>query len=136
MELEEKVRRLGQLRVLRREADMLSQRVAELEQAARGGERISGLPGQWRLAEGEGTPGELARLWKRLEERRTRCLEELGALYALIDDIDDSLLRQILTYRYVDGDCWRQVAERIGEKDEQYPRRLHNRFLERWEMER
>ena len=43
--------------------------------------------------------------------------------------IDDSLMRQIMTYRYIDGDTWQMIAARIGEWDEQYPRRLHNRYL-------
>ena len=72
---------------------------------------------------------KLTLLWEKLESRRERCLDLLGELYAFIDDIDDSLLRQIFTYRYIDGESWRVVAEHIGEKDEQYPRRLHNRYL-------
>ena len=71
----------------------------------------------------------LVALWRQLEARRARCLRLLGALYEFIDNVDDSLMRQILTYRYIDGLTWQGVAASIGEWDEQYPRRLHNRFL-------
>ena len=132
MEVREKVRRLEQLRHLRREVDLLSQRIAELELTARGASgRVTGMP---RTALPKDADGRLARLRDRLEDRRQRCLDLLGALYAFIDDIDDSLMRQIVTYRYIDGDTWQAVAIRIGERDEQYPRRLHNRFLERVEV--
>ena len=67
---------------------------------------------------------------ERLERRRWRCMEMLGALYAFIDDIDDSKMRQIMSYRYIDGETWQRIAFLIGESDEQYPRRLHNRFLQ------
>ncbi len=133
MDVREKVKRLEQLRHLRAEVDLLSQRIAELEQAARGGGgRITGLPRCARRGKGSDVrDAKLADLWDRLEDRRERCLDLLGALYAFIDDVDDSMMRQILTYRYIDGDTWQAVAIRIGERDEQYPRRLHNRFLER-----
>lgn len=132
MDVKEKIEALNQLKYLRREVDMLSQRIAELELAAQGGVgRITGMP---RRAAARDRTGECAvritALWDRLEARRTRCMELLGALYAFIDDIDDSLTRQIITYRYIDGETWQRVARRIGEADEQYPRRIHNRFLE------
>ena len=131
MEVREKARRLEQLRDLKGEVDMLSQRIAELELAAQGGVgRITGMPGGPRLKDRTGEiAAKLVDLWALLEARRVRCLDLLGALYAFIDDIDDSLMRQIMTYRYIDGESWQGVAERIGEKDEQYPRRLHNRYL-------
>ena len=64
-----------------------------------------------------------------MEERRWACMEELGCLYAFIDAIPDSRLRRIFSFRYIDGLSWLQVAFRIGEHDEQYPRRLHNRYV-------
>ena len=119
MDVKQKVRCLKQLRYLRGEVDQLSQRIARLEQAAR---------------DGAGSRARLEAMRGRLARRREECMEQLGALYAFIDDIDDSLMRQIVTYRYIDGDTWQAVAIRIGERDEQYPRRLHNRFLERTDV--
>lgn len=128
MEIREKVARLEQLKHLRREVDALSQRVAELERAARGGEgRVTGLPRR-RDPAGDDT-ARLAELRDRLADRRTRCMEELGRLYAFIDDIPDSFTRQIFTCRYIDGDTWQRVAFRVGNTDEQIPRKYHNRYL-------
>lgn len=137
MTLKEKAAVLDQLRPLRREVDMLSQRIAELELAARGGAgRVSGLPGAVARWGGKGNvPAKLAAMAERLDERRSRCMDVLGALYDFIDGVEDSRMRLILTCRYVDGDTWQRVAFRIGESDEQYPRRLHNRFLEGLDME-
>ena len=119
MDVKQKVRCLKQLRYLRGEVDQLSQRIARLEQAAR---------------DGAGSRARLEAMRGRLARRREECMEQLGALYAFIDDIDDSLTRQIMASRYIDGYAWRCVAGIIGERDEQYPRRLHNRFLARTEL--
>ncbi len=128
MDVKQKVERLAQLRRLQDEVDLLSQRMAELELAAKGGAgHVTGLPGR----PPKGGAAKLQAMWQMLEARRERCLTLLGALYAFIDDIDDSLMRQIMIYRYIDGLTWEGVAASIGELDEQYPRRRHNRFLAR-----
>ena len=132
MDMREKVGLLEQLRYLKREVDLLSQRIAEMELAAQGGVgRITGMPRSRGLGD---VTGEFAvkilEIQERLERRRWRCMEMLGALYAFIDDIDDSKMRQIMSYRYIDGETWQRIAFLIGESDEQYPRRLHNRFLQ------
>lgn len=136
LDMREAIRQLEQLKYLRREVDMLSQRIAELELAAQGGVgRITGLPGGGRRMDRTGDFGAMiADLTDRLEARRTRCMELLGALYEFIDDIDDSLLRQIFTHRYIDGETWQQVAFHVGNVDEQIPRKLHNRYLQRAEI--
>ena len=135
--MQEKVACLEQLKHLRREVDLLSQRVAELEYAAWGGAgRITGMP---RAAANWDRPGDCAvkivELGRKLEARRARCLTLLGALYDFIDGIDDSLLRQIFTYRYIDGDSWQRVAARVGGMEESGPRKLHNRYLEQVELD-
>ena len=116
MDLKQKVGCLKQLRYLKGEVDQLSQRIARLEALSDAG---------WPDA------AALGALRERLGLRRRHCMEMLGAMYAFIDDIDDSLTRQIMAYRYIDGFTWRQIAGCISERDEQYPRRLHNRFLAR-----
>lgn len=135
MVFEEMVRRLSALTALKREIDDLSQRIADLEWKAQNCEgRIRGLPG---------TPPEMAgRLREaaadareRMEARRLSSMVELGRLYAFIDDIPDAQLRLILSARYIDGMSWKQVAFKIGEYDEQVPRRIHNRALKRMAAE-
>ena len=119
MDIKNKIVRLRQLSLWKREVDALSQQIAALQ--------------AWR-GETDGDAEEaqaLDRLLHRLAWRRSDCMEGIGALYEFIDDVEDSRMRQILTGRYIEGLSWQQVARSIGEKDEQYPRRLHNRFLER-----
>lgn len=131
MRKEDWVKRLSQLRSLKREVNELSQRIATLENEARGGvSRFSRLP---RGSAAEDHMAEcavrLSEMRDRLTEKRLACMEELGRLYAMIDDVDDSLTRRVLSFRYIDGLSWQVIAFRIGESDEQVPRRIHNRYL-------
>lgn len=45
---------------------------------------------------------------------RERCMEEYNRLMAEIAKVPDSLARQVLTYRYINGLSWPQVAAHIG----------------------
>lgn len=129
--------RLSQLRALRAEVEMLAARVEEIETAARGGgRRITGMPRAGSISDPVARYGvELVQLRGQLERRMERCAAELRQLYALIDRIEDSAVRQVMTYRYVDGMSWQQVAFAMGEFDEQYPRRLHNRFIQKLQVD-
>ena len=115
------VARLSQLGCLKREVDELSQRIARLETEAMGGVgRITGMPGARRTADRTAEFAvRLAEVRGRMERRRLDCMEELGRLYAFIDDVE-----------YIDGLSWQAIAFRIGETDEQVPRRLHNRLIQ------
>ena len=131
MEMKDMIERLSQLRHLKREVDELSQRIGELEERAMGGSaRPMGMLRSGRLDDRVArAAASLADLRDRMARRRLDCLEELGRLYAFIDDLPDSQLRQIFAARYIDGLSWQNAARRIGETDEQVPRRLHNRAL-------
>ena len=131
MEMKDMIERLSQLRHLKREVDELSQRIGELEERAMGGSaRPMGMLRSGRLDDRVArAAASLADLRDRMARRRLDCLEELGRLYAFIDDLPDSQLRQIFAARYIDGLSWQNVARRSGETDEQVPRRLHNRAL-------
>lgn len=65
----------------------------------------------------------------RLKKQRLRCREERQKISDFIESIADSELRRIFRYRYFDGLSWQAVAMKIGEHDESYPRRKHNKFL-------
>ncbi len=76
---------------------------------------VSGIPeksysGAWELRE------ELGELKLRLQARKTECDWEYIRLNNYIQSIDDSLIRQILTYKYINNLPWEQVAKHIGEK--------------------
>lgn len=120
MSEKELVKRLSQLTQMRREVDELSQRIGQIELAQRG--RVT-APGAERALAG------LEDARSRMEARRLSCMEELGRLYAFIDAIPDSRLRRIFSFRYIDGLTWLQVAFKIGEYDEQVPRKAHGRYV-------
>lgn len=49
-----------------------------------------------------------------------------------VHSIPDSITRRIFTYRYLDGKIrpsWQWIAFKIGEHDEQIPRKKHNKYL-------
>lgn len=131
MEFKGMVEWLSQVTALKREIDDLSQRVAALEWEARGCRgRVSGLPHP--RAETESAIAAKAEaLRAKMDARRLERMEELGRLYAFIDDIPNARLRLIFSLRYLDGLTWQQIAFKIGEYDEQIPRRLHNQALKR-----
>jgi len=124
MDVRQKVAQLKQLRYLKGEVILLSQRLerleAEIERAGRA---------RWRGRPVVEHGARLVALRERLARRRADCMVRLEALCAYIDGIDDSRMRRIMAARYIDGLTWKGVAACIGERDEQYPRRLHNRFL-------
>ena len=126
MDVKGKIEQLKQVRFLKGEVILLSQRIERLEAEITGNARC-----RWRgrAALAHGT--QLVSMRDALAARRAACMAQLTALHRYIDGIDDSRMRQIMAARYVDGLSWKEVAARIGERDEQYPRRLHNRFLMR-----
>ena len=122
MQKNELVKRLSQLKDMKREVDELSQRIAQIELKQHGRNLAPG-PASERARAG------LEDARSRMESRRCACMEELGRLYAFIDDIPDSRLRRIFSFRYLEGLTWLQIAFRIGECDEQVPRRAHDRYV-------
>lgn len=74
---------------------------------------------------------------KRLQRQLKRRIDELVDLveetYEYIDNIDDSLIRQIITLRYVNGLTWEQVAASIGGNNTaDSVRMMHDRFLKKY----
>jgi len=72
---------------------------------------------------------------KRLKEKLQRRVDDLIDLVVEINEyietIDDSLLRQIITLRHVNGLTWDQVAASIGGGNTaDSVRMMHDRFLE------
>ena len=74
---------------------------------------------------------EIADTLKLIELKQEQSIIEYNRLNRYICEIPDSEIRQIMSLRYINGLSWHQVANRIGEYDESYPRRKHNRFLQK-----
>lgn len=66
----------------------------------------------------------------KLERLEQDVLEQLTIAQEYIEGIENSRMRRILTYRYIDNLKWFQVAQRIGGKcSAESIRKEHDRFL-------
>lgn len=52
-----------------------------------------------------------------LEERRARLEEQLEEIDGFIDGLQDSQLRQIIQYHYIDGHSWVKTARLVNNKE-------------------
>lgn len=70
------------------------------------------------------------KLQRRLEKRVKQLVQLIEDTYEYIENIDDSLIRQIITLRHINGLTWEQVAARIGGNNTaDSVRMMHDRFL-------
>lgn len=73
---------------------------------------------------------KLARLERKLNRRIDELTDLIEETYESIENIGDSLIRQIITLRYVNGLTWDQVAAHIGGNNTaDSVRMMCNRFL-------
>lgn len=110
------LRELSQLYYLNREIEMDQRRLQELEaKVLPGAQVITGMPHGSGVTDIVGRYGaEIADLRGIIEAKHQQCLYERSRLERYIAGIDDSLLRQIFTYRFVNGLPWNQVAACVG----------------------
>ncbi len=110
------LKELSQLYYLNREIDMDKKRLQELEaQAVSITPNLSGMPRSPGVSDKVGRyAAEIADLKGIIEAKHQQCLYERSRLERYIADLDDSLLRQVLTYRFVNGLPWEQVAACVG----------------------
>jgi len=123
---------LSQLYYLNREIEWQQRRLSELEHRATSRPtHITGMPRHKRVTDKVGDFAvEIADLGAQIDVNIKRCFSELIRLTRYIDSLDDSLVRLILSLRYINGLSWRQVALNIGgESTEDSVRMIHNRFL-------
>lgn len=89
--------------------------------------RIQGFP----VPEYERKRASLKTYKLQLELADEKLLELLNAVEEYIQGIEDSRMRRIMRYRYIDGLSWVQVAHRMGgHHTEESCRKTHDRFLE------
>lgn len=89
--------------------------------------KVSGFPEM----EYQTKMGRLKRLRMRLELADDQLLEFLIGVEEYIESIEDSRMRMIMRYRYMDGMTWRQIAKAVGGVTEEAVRIEHARFLEK-----
>lgn len=79
----------------------------------------------------KGYSNRINRLQRRLQGQLEELMDITDKAYEYIEGIDDSLIRQILTYRYINGLSWTQVAAHIGGGNTADSVRMaHNRFFQ------
>ena len=122
---------LSQLYYLNCEIEEQQRRFAELEAIATScTANITGLPKTDGIADKIAKYAiEIADLKGLLDLNLKKCFYELNRLNRYIQSVEESQMRLILSLRYINGLTWLQIAFSIGETDESYPRRKHNKFL-------
>ncbi len=110
------LKELSQLYCLNREIEMDLRRLQALEERALpGAQAITGLPHGKGVIDIVGDcAAEVVDLRGIIEAKQRQCLYERNRLERYIAGIDDSLVRQIFTYRFINGLSWRQVAACVG----------------------
>ncbi len=134
---------LSQLRYLHKEIELLKQQIADAEKNMAeysASDVVTGSNPVWPYQkrsfhiEGIAVPEyekKLKRLKRKLQRRINELMDMREELEEYIDTVQDSLIRQILILRYVNGLSWQQVAASIGGGNTaDSVRMIHNRFLQ------
>ncbi len=126
---------LSQLYYLKREIRNDEQRLMELEAAATSiTQNISGMPGSGRKSDKTAIAVEIADLENIIRCKKEMCISHYNQIMRYIASIDDSLIRQVITYRHVDMMKWRDIAQKIGGgNSEDGIRMAYKRYLEKAE---
>lgn len=124
---------LSQLYYLQREILSDEQRLAELEAAATSTTgNISGIPGSGKISDKTAIAAEIADIKSIIRSKKDMCIAHYNQIMRYVAGIDDSLIRQIITYRHIDMMKWRDIAQKIGGgNSEDGLRKLYVRYLEK-----
>ena len=107
---------LSKLYHLKKEIEMQRKRLYELETIAKScSVRITGMPHGTGISDKVGKyASQIADLKCLLDLNLKKCFFELNRLTEYIQSVDDSLVRQIMTYRYIHGFSWQKTASSVG----------------------
>lgn len=122
---------LSKLFYLNREIEQDRIRLLELESVATGSTAyITGMPHATFMTDKTALAAEIADIRNGIEAKIMLSVTEYNRLMRFIATVDDSLMRQILTFRHINGFDWRQVATHIGGGNtEAGVRQAHSRYL-------
>ena len=107
---------LSQLYYLKKEIKEQQRRLKELEILATNcTANVTGLPNGNGVSDKIANYAtEIADLKSLLDLNLKKCFYELNRLDRFIQSIDDPLLRQIITYRFINGYSWAKISYTIG----------------------
>lgn len=121
---------LSQLYYLNREVEQLQERCEELRGAV---EKVTSIITDMpRGGQRNDLKDELIDLIDLLALKQKQCLIEQSRIERYINNIPDSLTRQIFALRFINGLSWRQVAFSVGGGNtEESVRQLAHRYLKK-----
>lgn len=123
-------RELSQLWYLNREIAHEQERLRQLRAAATDtAAKVSGLPRGGGIGDKTALAALIADSEAVIAAKTQLCIVEYNRLNRFIASVEDSLTRQILAFRYVDGMNWHQVARHSGCGSESTVRSIVDRFL-------
>lgn len=109
------IQELSQLYHLNREIEQEKHRLQELEAAATNtAVKISGLPHVGGISDKTAIAAQIADCKAVIEAKVQLSVVEYNRLNRYIANVQDSLTRQIMALRFVNGMSWNQVAMSIG----------------------
>lgn len=129
MDNKEKCRYLNQYRIMHIEIDQITKELQRWQDLAT---RIS--PSYSDMPHGGGSDRvqtaavEVAELTDQLNEKIHQAVKMQQEIKELIGTIDDATLRRLMTYRYIHGKKWEEIAVRM-DYDYRYVLKLHGKSL-------
>lgn len=123
---------LSQLYYLKKEIKEQQRRIAELEAAAtKCTANISGMPSGKGISDKLGQyAAQIADLRAILDLNIKKCFYELNKLTRYIESIEDSEMKLIFSFRYIQNMSWYEISKNLGSLgDGSTERKKHNRFL-------
>ena len=131
--------KLKQLRHLKREIELLEEQILNLE-AGIVTDKVKGslshhpwIETSFRITgfDQDELGRKMSRLKKRLQRRVDDLMDLRTEILEFVESIEDSLLRQVIILRHVNGLGWRQVAREVGGGNTaDGVRMLHDRYFE------
>lgn len=123
---------LKHYRPLKREVDMLQERINQLPYACAvvtASSREHPYCQHMEVIEGHPSPEDQIKR-RRMEARKAVCQQRIDDIEQFINSVEDSLVRQVLLYRYADGLKWRDITAKLdGMYSEDQLRKKIERFL-------
>ena len=105
---------IKQLNNLKKEIKDLERRLNDIETIATGTtQTITGMTLAGGMSDKTSLAAEIADIRALLQEKIVEALWEFQQLTDYISSVQDSHIRRILTYRFVDGNSWTKVAMRM-----------------------
>lgn len=132
------INELSQLYWLNREIEMDQKRLEELRgKVAPASPTLTGMPHGTgdNSSKVERAAAEIVDLEAIIAAKQIQCIHERQRLERYIQDIPDSLVRMVFTFRFVNGLPWGQVAESIGGNTPDSVKKICYRYLNRTEDE-